>query len=52
MFCSISGNNGKTHLQHILSKTFNNKFDIDCSWTGEAFKKDNKFKIKYLLIII
>ncbi|XP_022161905.1 uncharacterized protein LOC111027787 isoform X3 [Myzus persicae] len=52
MFCSIGGNDGKTHLRRILSKAFNNKFAIDCSWTGRAFEKDiTKFKIKDLLII-
>lgn len=52
MFCSIGGNDGKTHLRRILSKTFTNKFFIDCSWTGRAFEKDvTKFKIKDLLII-
>jgi len=52
MFCSIGGNDGKTHLRRILSKTFTNKFAIDCSWTGRAFEKDvTKFKIKDLLII-
>ncbi|XP_060860789.1 uncharacterized protein LOC132938124 [Metopolophium dirhodum] len=44
MFCSIGGNDGKTHLRRILSKTFTNKFVIDCSWTGRAFEKDtNQF---------
>jgi len=52
MFYSIGGNDGKTHLRRILSKTFTNKFAIHCSWTGRAFEKDlTKFKIKDLLII-
>lgn len=52
MFCSIGGNDGKTYLRRILSKTFTNKSGIDRSWTSRAFEKDvTKFKIKDLLII-
>ncbi|XP_050059764.1 uncharacterized protein LOC114132292 [Aphis gossypii] len=52
MFCTIGGNDGKTHLRRILSKTFTNKFAIDCSWTGRAFEKDvTTLKVKDLLII-
>jgi len=52
MFCSIGGNDGKSHLRRILSKIFTNKLAIDCSWTGRAFDKDlTKFKVKDLQII-
>jgi len=52
MYCSIGGNDGKSHLRRILSKMFTNKLAIDCSWTGRAFEKDlTKFKVKDLQII-
>lgn len=52
MYCSIGGNDDKSHLQRILSKMFTNKLAIDCSWTGRAFEKDlTKFKVKDLQII-
>jgi hypothetical protein len=40
MFCSTGNNDGKTHLRRILSKTFTEKFAIDCSWTERALEKD------------
>lgn len=40
------------HTRRILSKLFTNKFEVECSWTNQAFEKDViKFKFPNLNMV-